>query len=49
MRAVADLAGVGDVSVEVGTGRVTVHGDTALPIDSVRAAIDDAGYRLITA
>jgi copper chaperone len=40
------LPGVRDVAVELSTGRVTVDSDALLPLDEVRAAVDEAGYEL---
>jgi copper chaperone CopZ len=40
------LPGVRDVEVELSTGRVTVDSDALLPLDEVRAAVDEAGYEL---
>ena len=43
------LSGVRDVQVDVGSGAVTVTSDTPLPVDAVRAAVDEAGYALVDA
>lgn len=40
------LPGVRDVEVELSTGRVSVDSDALLPLDEVRAAVDEAGYEL---
>ena len=40
------LPGVRDVEVELSTGLVTVDSDALLPLDEVRAAVDEAGYEL---
>ena len=40
------LPGVRDVQVDLTTGAVTVRSDGQLPIDEVRAAVDEAGYAL---
>jgi len=40
------LPGVRDVAVDLPTGQVTVRSDGQLPIDEVRAAVDEAGYAL---
>jgi copper chaperone len=45
-RAIGALTGVAHVAVDVDFGRVTVRSADALPIESVRAAVDDAGYQL---
>lgn len=43
---VSSLAGVTAVEVDLGTGDVTVTSDAALDVDTVRAAVDEAGYEL---
>lgn len=40
------LPGVHGVRVDLGTGAVTVESDGQLPLDEVRAAVDEAGYAL---
>ncbi|MEV0530987.1 cation transporter [Kitasatospora sp. NPDC050463] len=45
-KAVGALAGVTAVTVDVKAGLVTVASDAELDDESVRAAIDDAGYEL---
>jgi copper chaperone CopZ len=40
------LPGVHDVEVDLPTGTVTVGSDGLLPLDEVRAAVDEAGYAL---
>jgi copper chaperone CopZ len=40
------LPGVHDVRVDLNTGRVTVVSDGQVPLDEVRAAVDEAGYAL---
>ena len=42
------LPGVTDVDVALDAGRVTVESDTPLDADAVRAAIDEAGYELVS-
>ena len=47
----SELEGVESVDVILkngGTSRVTIHSSAPLPTTSVRAAIEDAGYRLVT-
>jgi copper chaperone CopZ len=44
----AALTAVANVSVDVATGQVTVTSETALAQDSVRAAVDEAGYQLVS-
>lgn len=48
---VGEIAGVDSVEVELNVGGasvVTVVSESALDIDQVRAAIDEAGYELVT-
>jgi copper chaperone CopZ len=40
------LPGVRGVEVDLASGAVTVASDGPLPIDEVRAAVDEAGYAL---
>ncbi|MEV7227442.1 cation transporter [Polymorphospora sp. NPDC051019] len=40
------LPGVSDVRVELPTGTVSVTSDAPLALDTVRAAVDEAGYEL---
>ena len=40
------LPGVREVEVDLPSGAVTVASDGPLPIDEVRAAVDEAGYVL---
>ena len=40
------LSGVTDVAVDLDSGAVTVESDHPLELDEVRAAVDEAGYRL---
>jgi copper chaperone len=42
------LPGVTDVDVALEAGRVTVESETPLDADAVRAAIDEAGYALVS-
>ena len=44
--ALTELSGVDEVNVDIDRGAVTVHSDTALSVDLVRAAVQDAGYSL---
>ena len=44
-----EIDGVRDVSVDLGTGAVTVTSDAPLTDDAVRAAVDEAGYELADA
>jgi copper chaperone len=40
------LPGVHDVTVDLASGSVTVASDGVVPLDEVRAAVDEAGYAL---
>ncbi len=40
------LPGVHDVKVDLASGSVTVASDGVVPLDEVRAAVDEAGYAL---
>ena len=40
------LPGVREVQVDLNTGAVTVRSDGQVPLDEVRAAVDEAGYAL---
>jgi copper chaperone len=40
------LPGVHDVRVDLPSGAVTVQSDGVVPLDEVRAAVDEAGYAL---
>jgi copper chaperone len=40
------LPGVRAVDVDLASGAVTVSSDAELPIEDVRAAVDEAGYAL---
>lgn len=47
----SEIAGVGSVTVDLNVGgasTVTVLSDSALSTDVVRAAVEDAGYALVT-
>lgn len=43
----AALGGVEDVVVDLGTGEVTVRSASALSLDEVAEAVDEAGYELV--
>ena len=43
------LPGVADVQVDLASGAVTVTSDAPLADESVRAAVDEAGYELANA
>jgi copper chaperone CopZ len=40
------LPGVHDVRVDLNSGAVTLRSDGMVPLDEVRAAVDEAGYAL---
>lgn len=42
------LPGVNDVAVDLDAGRVTITSDQPLGIDTVRSAVDEAGFELVT-
>lgn len=44
---VGAIPGVSDVEVDVAAGRVTVTSESPLETDTVRAAVDEAGYDLV--
>ncbi|MGX5653663.1 heavy-metal-associated domain-containing protein [Geodermatophilus nigrescens] len=46
---VSKIPGVTDVQVDVATGRVTVLADEPVPADAVTAAVDEAGYEVVSA
>ncbi|SCL18044.1 copper ion binding protein [Micromonospora rhizosphaerae] len=46
---VGALPGVSDVQVDLASGRVTVTSESPLDTDTVRAAVDEAGYDLVGA
>ncbi|MEV0808234.1 cation transporter [Micromonospora sp. NPDC050200] len=46
---VSAIEGVKDVQVDLASGRVTVTSESPLDTDSVRAAVDEAGYDLVEA
>ncbi len=43
---VAEIDGVTDVTVDLESGSLTVTSDQPVPDDSVRAAVEEAGYTL---
>ena len=45
---VANLPGVRDVQVELSTGAVTVDSDAPLDVAVVAAAVDEAGYEVVS-
>jgi copper ion binding protein len=46
---VGAIKGVSDVRVDLATGQVTVTSESPLDIETVRAAVDEAGYDLVGA
>jgi copper ion binding protein len=44
---ISALPGVENVDVVLETGKVTVKSGTALTVDQVREAVDEAGYELV--
>jgi copper chaperone len=46
---VSAVSGVTDVEVDLDSGRLTVVSDTEIPVQSIEAAVDEAGYSLATA
>ncbi|MEU5939620.1 copper ion binding protein [Micromonospora sp. NPDC047548] len=46
---VGAIEGVKDVQVDLASGQVTVTSESPLDTDSVRAAVDEAGYDLVEA
>jgi copper ion binding protein len=46
---VGAIPGVSDVQVDLASGRVTVASESPLDPDTVRAAVDEAGYDLVGA
>ncbi len=45
---IGEIHGVTDVTVDLPTGAVTVHSVTVLDDGLVRAAVEEAGYRVAT-
>ena len=46
---VSAVAGVDEVAVDLGSGRLTVTSSTEVPYATVAAAVDEAGYALAPA
>jgi copper ion binding protein len=42
------LPGVHDVSIDLASGHVAVQSDEALADEAVRAAVDEAGYEVVS-
>ena len=45
---VRTIPGVRDVQVDLGSGELVITSDTAIPTQTVEAAVDEAGYSLAT-
>ena len=45
---VRTIPGVSDVQVDLGSGELVITSDTAIPTQTVEAAVDEAGYSLAT-
>lgn len=43
---VQEVAGVTDVQVDLASGDLAVTSDRPVPVDAVRAAVEEAGYQL---
>ena len=46
---VSAVSGVSDVKVDLDSGQLIVISDTELPFESIEAAVDEAGYSVVTA
>lgn len=46
---VEQIAGVQDIDVDLATGQITLTSDTELDDDTVRNAVQDAGYAMASA
>jgi copper chaperone len=46
---VSAVSGVTDVKVDLDTGQLIVISDAEIPLSSIEAAVDEAGYRVATA
>ena len=46
---VSAVKGVTDVKVDLDSGQLIVISDTEIPFQSIEAAVDEAGYRVVTA
>lgn len=44
---VANIPGVTDVQVDLGSGAVTIASETPVEETAVKAAVDEAGYELV--
>ena len=46
---VSGVSGVTDVKVDLDSGQLIVISDTEIPFESIRAAVDEAGYSVAAA
>lgn len=46
---VSTVSGVTDVKVDLDSGQLIVISDTELPFESIEAAVDEAGYSVLSA
>jgi len=46
---VSAVSGVTDVKVDLDSGQLIVTSDAEIPLESIEAAVDEAGYSLATA
>ena len=44
-----EIAGVTDVAVDLATGTVSIDSESALSIDAIISAVDEAGYSVVSA
>jgi copper chaperone len=47
-RALCDLPGVQSVVVDLSTGKVTIEMDVDIALCDIRAAVEEAGYELVS-
>jgi copper chaperone len=47
-RAIRDLPGVKSAVVDLSTGNVAVEGDADIALCDIRAAVEEAGYELVS-
>jgi copper chaperone len=46
---VSAVSGVTDVTVDLDSGQLIVTSDTEIPLQSIEAAVDEAGYSVVVA
>jgi copper chaperone len=46
---VSAVSGVTDVKVDLDSGQLIVTSDTEIPLQSIEAAVDEAGYSVVVA